>query len=55
MLYLKLALAPAIVRPSVSNLGSRDKPVQHRIESMMNIDYDRCLKEKNRKKVDGVV
>ena len=39
MLYLKLALAPAIVRPSVSNLGSRDKPVQHRIESMMNIEY----------------
>ena len=40
MHYLKGALAPAIVCPSVFNLGSRDKPVQHRIESMMNIEYD---------------
>ena len=40
MHYLKGALAPAIVSPSVFNLGSRDKPVQHRIESMMNIEYD---------------
>ena len=35
--YLKGALAPAIV---CLNLGSCDKPVQHRIQSMMNIEHD---------------
>ena len=38
--YLKGALAPAIVCLNLSYLGSSDKPVQHRIESMMNIEYD---------------
>ena len=38
--YLKAALSPAIVCLNFSNLGSSDKPVQHRMQSMMNIEFD---------------
>ena len=54
--YIHIALSP---NPSFSRAGWADtKTVWEPYRSCTNtlpLDYDRCVKEKNRKKVDGVV